>query len=123
MVFQGTVNGATLWNLFLEDARHAIHECFYKEVVFHDNLNAYRIDSSAIQNSAIKRSLDNYQRERHKWGRAHQVSSGATKDSQHVLKLLGVTLDVELSIANAVQSWFFCGLEASKPPSHSALLH
>ena len=27
MVFQGTVNGPTLWNLFFEDARQAINEC------------------------------------------------------------------------------------------------
>ena len=30
MVFQGTVTGPTLWNLFFEDARNAINECFSK---------------------------------------------------------------------------------------------
>ena len=30
MVFQGTVTGPSLWNLFFEDARHAINECFIK---------------------------------------------------------------------------------------------
>ena len=29
MVFQGTVTGPMLWNLFFEDARHAINECFF----------------------------------------------------------------------------------------------
>jgi hypothetical protein len=29
MVFQGTVLGPTLWNLFFEDARKAINECFF----------------------------------------------------------------------------------------------
>ena len=91
---------------------HAINECFYKEVVFADDLNAYRIYPSAIQNSAIKQSLDNCQCELHKWGNANQVAFDATKESQHVLstsdpegsafKLLGVPFDTELSMANAV---------------------
>ena len=112
MVFQGTVTGPTLWNLFFEDARHAINECFYKEVVFADDLNAYRIYPSATQNSAMKQSLDNCQRELHKWGTANQVAFDAAKESQHVLstsdpegsafKLLGVPFDTELSMANAV---------------------
>ena len=29
MVYQGTVTGPILWNLFFEDARHAINECFF----------------------------------------------------------------------------------------------
>ena len=33
MVFQGTVTGPTLWNLYFEDSREAINECFYTEVV------------------------------------------------------------------------------------------
>jgi hypothetical protein len=45
MVFQGTVSGPMLWNLFFEDARHAINDCFFTEVVYADDLNAYRIFS------------------------------------------------------------------------------
>ena len=43
MVFQGTVTGPMLWNLFFEDARHAINECFFKEIIYADDLNAFRI--------------------------------------------------------------------------------
>ena len=43
MVFQGTVTGPTLWNLFFGDSREAINECFYTEVVYADDLNAYRV--------------------------------------------------------------------------------
>ena len=43
VVYQGTVTGPMLWNLFLEDAREAINERFYTEVTFADDLNAYRI--------------------------------------------------------------------------------
>ena len=112
MVFQGTVTGPLLWNLFFEDARHAINECFYEEVVFADDLNAYRTFPAATDNSFIKESLNNCQRKLHKWGAANQVAFDAGKESHHVLslsdpegsmfKLLGVPFDTELTMANAV---------------------
>jgi hypothetical protein len=112
MVFQGTVTGPVLWNLFFEDARHAINECFFTEVVYADDLNAYRIFPSCTHNSNIKISLDGCQQELHKWGDANQVAFDASKESHHVLslsdpeggnfKLLGVSFDTELSMASAV---------------------
>ena len=112
MVYQGTVTGPVLWNLFFEDARHAINETFFKEIVYADDLNAYRIFPSTSNNDAIKASLNNCQQELHKWGAANQVAFDAGKESQHVLslsdplggtfKLLGVTFDPELSMAESV---------------------
>jgi hypothetical protein len=112
MVFQGTVTGPDLWNLFFEDARQAITECFFQEVVFADDLNAYRMFPSTTHNNDIKTSLDNCQEELHRWGAANQVSFDAGKESQHILslsdaygsnfKLLGVPFDTELSMACAV---------------------
>ena len=117
MVFQGTVTGPTLWNFFNEDARHAINECFYKEVVFADDLNAYRVFTSDTHNSAIIGSLNMCQQELHKWGAANQVAFDASKESQHVLslsdpaggnfRLLGVPFDTELSMASAVSEIVF----------------
>ena len=37
MVFQGTVLGPSLWNLFYEDARRAIHETGFEEIVSADD--------------------------------------------------------------------------------------
>jgi hypothetical protein len=112
MVFQGTVSGPDLWNLFFEDARHAINECFFSEVVFADDLNAYRVFPCATHNSIIMNCIDNCQQELHKWGAANQVAFDAGKESQHVLslsdpagnsfKLLGVPFDTDLSMAGAV---------------------
>ena len=58
------------------------------------------------------RSLDNCQLELHKWGVANQVCFDAAKESQHAIsvsepsgdnfKLLGVPLDPELSMVDAV---------------------
>ena len=65
-----------------------------------------------MQNDAIMTSLKTCQQELHKWGAANQVAFDAGKESQHVLslsdllggvfKLLGVTFDTELSMAEAV---------------------
>ena len=57
MVFQGTVWGPTLWNLFYEDARRAINEVFYTEVVFADDLNAYQTFSRTTKKLDIIASL------------------------------------------------------------------
>lgn len=43
MVFQGTVFGPDLWNMFFEDAKEAIAEMHYDEGVFANDSNAYRI--------------------------------------------------------------------------------
>ena len=43
MVFQGTVLGPPLWNIFYEDAKDAIREIMFEESVYADDLNAYRV--------------------------------------------------------------------------------
>jgi hypothetical protein len=48
MVYQGTVLGPQLWNLFFEDACRAIQEFMFQEVVFADDLNAYKVVPSTL---------------------------------------------------------------------------
>ena len=43
MVYQGTVLGPQLWNLFFERAAAAINECTFEEIVYADDLNAYKV--------------------------------------------------------------------------------
>jgi len=112
MVYQGTVIGPDLWNLFFEDSRRPINDCFYTEIVYADDLNAYRVFPSDMDNKKICDNMKVCQRELHTWGAANQVSFDAAKESQHVLSLsdpagidfsmLGVTFDVELSMSAAV---------------------
>eukprot|EP00973_Karenia_brevis_P023311 3209772-Karenia_brevis.AAC.1 len=40
MVYQGTVMGPVLWNVFFEDSRHAINKLDFHEIVYADDLNA-----------------------------------------------------------------------------------
>ena len=42
MVFQGTVLGFSLWNLFYEDARRAIHETGFEEIAYADDLHGFK---------------------------------------------------------------------------------
>jgi len=112
MVFQGTVSGPTLWNLFFEDARHAINEWFFTEVVFADDLNAYRVFPSHVANEMIEGILKSCQGELHRWGQANQVAFDAAKESRHIVslnaplgdnfRLLGVDFDLGLTMSDAV---------------------
>ena len=112
MVYQGTVTGPDLWNLFFEDSRSAINECFYNECVYADDLNAYRIFPGSMDNAAIEENLEVCQHELHQWGAANQVAFDASKESRHILsltdpsgcgfKLLGVAFDEELDMSEAV---------------------
>ena len=98
--------------MFFEDARHAINEFLFEEVVYADDLNAYRIFPSDTDNTSIKTCIGKCQQELHKWGAANQVAFDAGKESQHVVsvsdpsgdnfKLLGVTFDPELTMADAI---------------------
>ena len=49
MVFQGTVLGPQLWNLYFEDAADAIKEYMFEEIVYADDLNAYKKTKPAHQ--------------------------------------------------------------------------
>ena len=50
MIFQGTVLGPPLWNIFFEDARLPINENSFKEIVFADDLNAYKALKGTVRN-------------------------------------------------------------------------
>ena len=48
-----------MWNVFYEDARKAINECFFKEVVFADDLNAYKVFTQETSNKKIVENMRN----------------------------------------------------------------
>jgi len=113
MVFQGTVWGPTLWNMFYEDARRAVNEVFFKEIIYADDLNAYRAFTKDTSNEHMFACMRLCQKELHDWGKANQVSFDPAKESFHVLaraglqagkdfKFLGVTFDATLAMDRAV---------------------
>jgi hypothetical protein len=79
-VFQGTVFGPPLWNIFYEDARQAVQDYLFTEVVYADDLNAYREFPGTVPNSKITASTKSCQRELHNWGVANQVEFDPGKE-------------------------------------------
>ena len=117
-VFQGTVLGPPLWNIFYEDARHAVNCKGYIESVFADDFNCwkpFKLRHSAVasdQGHALH-DLQEVQRELHKWGAANRVIFDPSKESFHLLhsrfqhgddfKLLGVVFDTQLLMHRAAR--------------------
>ena len=58
MVYQGTVLGPQLWNLYFEDAANAIQEFLFEEVVLADDLNAYKILPSSGPHDVAMKAID-----------------------------------------------------------------
>jgi hypothetical protein len=112
MVFQGTVLGPPLWNIFYEDAKVVVNELFFEESVYADDLNAYRIFPGVTPNDKILASLKACQQELHDWGDANQVQFDSGKEGLRIIagkeaqgddfKILGVEFDVSLSMERAV---------------------
>ena len=51
--------------MFYEDARRAINEVFYKEVIYADDLNAFRSFAAGVPNETLFASLAMCQEELH----------------------------------------------------------
>ena len=112
MVFQGTVWGPPLWNVFYADARHAIQKHSFEEIIFADDLNAWqRFEAGTFADTMLK-SMKNSQKELHAWGVANQISFDTSKEHSLILnrqkprreniKLLGVEFDCKLFMNDAV---------------------
>jgi len=103
MIFQGTVLGPILWNIFYRDADRAIRKIGWTEEVFADDLNSSKTFPNNNENSIIFVDAKRCQAELHKWGRANKVTFDPGKESFHVIsrrhgegkdfKLLGVLFD------------------------------
>ena len=109
-VFQGTVLGPPLWNVFFADSRRPLHNKGFTETTFADDLNAWkgfrlRRDVEAPHQPALD-ELAEVQKELYLWGAANQVRFDPGKESFHVLhrrlhlgdnfKVLGCIFDSQL---------------------------
>ena len=111
-VFQGTVLGPPLWNVFYGDARHAIHEVGFEECIFADDLNCFKVLAGSHGDNSAFNLLGRCQETLHKWGEANQVTFEPSKETMHVLdrydpcggsfKLLSVVFDGRLGMHEAV---------------------
>jgi hypothetical protein len=112
MVFQGTVWGPCLWDLFFEDAQLAIQDAGFEEVVFADDLNAFKAFDNAVPNEELLAESTVCQIKLHGWGLANRVKFDPKKESHHIIsrmhpygdifKILGVGFDCKLSMSTAL---------------------
>ena len=103
MVFQGTVLRPGLWNIMYEDAKDPITKCEFTEVVYADDLNAFRAFDKSIPNDVFRFQMHRCQGELREWGRNNQIEFDPAKESMHVVgrqdaegsnfKIVGVQFD------------------------------
>ena len=79
MVFQGTVLGPILWLVFFADASKVIIEAKFREIIFADDLNAYKSFPESARNSTLMRHAKTCQVQLHDWGKANQIESEPKK--------------------------------------------
>ena len=111
-VFQGTVLGSPLWNVFYADARFAVNNLGFKETVFADDFNAWKTFNP--QETCVQAHQQKAQRDLHDWGWANQVLFDPLKESFHTLhraffagedfKILGVLFDPQLLMHSACRT-------------------
>ena len=106
MLFQGTVLGPILWNLFFEDSRGPINKSGFREITFADDLNAFKCVARSVRNTTVMRHAKKCQAELHKWGDANKVAFDGSKENFCVISrftpegegfdLLGLKFDTGL---------------------------
>ena len=115
MVYQGTVFGPPLWNTHYGDASSAVNKNDFTEVVFADDLNAFKAFANNVPDDVLHDGMQVCQTNVHAWGRGNQVSFDPLKESKHILAtqgrgsggsflLLGVTFDTGLTMAEEMHN-------------------
>ena len=112
-VFQGTVLGPPLWNVFFNDVVTSIlNPCRGK--AFADDLNAFQVFDRNCRRELIMNKLRRCQANVHAWGKVNRVEFDPSKEAFNVLhplnghgdtfKLLGLMIDVRLNMQEAIQA-------------------
>ncbi len=111
MVFQGTVWGPCLWNIFFSDCICALTVGGFEAIIYADDCNAFRRYAKQCPNETVFDDLAECQQNLHAWGRANSVTFDAGKEEKLILsttdgvggpaKLLGVEFDNKLVMGTA----------------------
>ena len=111
MVFQGTVLGPPLWNVYYADAKAAVNACGFQELFYADDLNCWKTLAATTTTEEALAAAGDCQKEVHAWGVGNRVVFDTGKESLHVLsrqapaggnfKALGVEFDPKLLMADA----------------------
>ena len=112
-VFQGTVLGPPLWNVFFREIDDTIQRCLFRLAKFADDLTAYRNYNSSVSNIQILDELKDCQAACHQWGASRRVTFDASKEhfcilhklqcSGETFRLLGVLVDPKLTMEDEIR--------------------
>lgn len=113
-VYQGTVLGPPLWNVFFKPAARIVRSTGLDPFAFADDLNAMGLFPNSMANEAVMDNLSACQESLHEWGRSERLRFDAGKEHSFILsrrspvgdvfKLLGVVFDCKLIMSVAVHS-------------------
>ena len=113
-VFQGTVLGPPLWNIFFNDVVIPAGSTGGDPNLFADDLNVFQKFDRLDDNDAIKLEMDRCRAEVHSWGKRNRVSFDASKEHVTILhpmhgegdpvKLLGCLLDCKLLMNHGIEN-------------------
>ena len=113
-VFQGTVWGPPLWNVYYADASMAVRKTDFEDIVFADDLNCTKVLPPSTTNDDAFTDAKRCQSELHKWGNANQVLFDPGKESFHVIHrtrgeggnftILGIEFDTALLMHDAARN-------------------
>ena len=79
MVYQGTVLGPPLWNIFYADAAVAVNLLGFLEIIFADDLNCFKDFGIHAPNLKLHAEIRRCQGKLHKFGKANHVSFDLAK--------------------------------------------
>ena len=111
-VFQGTVLGPTLWNVFFGDVAMPAKSQGGDEAIFADDLNVFHEFDKRASHEEVMQTLAKCRKNFHRWGRANRVLFDAKKEhlliihptmgSGEPIKVLGCLTDVKLTMDKAI---------------------
>jgi hypothetical protein len=112
-VFQGTVLGPTLWNVFFHDVALAATWHGAQESMFADDLNAFKSYAITVTPESIINDMQKTRTE-DRWGHRNRVTFDASKEHIVIIhpqqgsgdnfKLLGCLVDTKLSMQPAIDA-------------------
>ena len=80
MIYQGTVLGPPLWNVFFSDSASVLRSSDFQDVYFADDLNAFKEYEGTVSDTRIFQELGETQGDLHRWGMANQVAFDAASE-------------------------------------------
>ena len=112
-VFQGTVLGPPLWNVFFIEINYTLQRCLFRIAKFADDLTAYRNYNSSVSNTQIHDDLNDCQAACHQFGVSRRVTFDASKKhfcsfhklhcSGETFRVLGTLVDPTLTMQDEIR--------------------